>query len=191
MPLAVLAGIGWHFLGAAFAASFYAPIGKVKHWSWETTWALMGFFSWILLPLSLCYLVLPNFHAFYASFDPKILLTVALFGAMWGVGNVSYGLTMRHLGISLRQQHHRRQPADADIAMNATGSFVVSWSTDNQDIYAQQFNADGTMLGNEFQVNTTTADQAYERSTPFPARERTLAISRIKGNSPRKKSTAT
>ena len=49
----------------------------------------------------------------------------------------------------------------ADIAMNATGSFVVSWSTDNQDIYAQQFNADGTMLGNEFQVNTTTADQAY------------------------------
>jgi L-rhamnose-H+ transport protein len=101
MPLAVLAGIGWHFLGAAFAASFYAPIGKVKQWSWETTWALMGFFSWILLPLSLCYLVLPNFHAFYASFDPKILLTVALFGAMWGVGNVSYGLTMRHLGISL------------------------------------------------------------------------------------------
>ena len=26
---------------------------------------------------------------------------VALFGAMWGVGNVSYGLTMRHLGMSL------------------------------------------------------------------------------------------
>jgi len=29
------------------------------------------------------------------------LLKVALFGAMWGVGNVSYGLTMRHLGMSL------------------------------------------------------------------------------------------
>ena len=26
---------------------------------------------------------------------------MALFGAMWGVGNVSYGLTMRHLGMSL------------------------------------------------------------------------------------------
>ena len=49
----------------------------------------------------------------------------------------------------------------ADIAMNATGSFVVSWSTDNQDIYAQQFNADGSMAGSEFQVNTTTADQSY------------------------------
>ena len=45
--------------------------------------------------------------------------------------------------------------------MNATGSFVVSWSTDGQDIYAQRFNADGSMVGNEFQVNTTTADESY------------------------------
>jgi len=101
MPTAILAGIGWHFVGAAFAASFYAPIEKVKKWSWETTWVLMGLVSWILLPLSLCTIVLPNFHAFYASIDPKTMWLVALFGAMWGVGNVSYGLTMRHLGISL------------------------------------------------------------------------------------------
>ena len=32
---------------------------------------------------------------------PHLLLKVALFGAMWGMGNVSYGLTMRHLGMSL------------------------------------------------------------------------------------------
>jgi L-rhamnose-H+ transport protein len=30
-----------------------------------------------------------------------MLMKVAFFGAMWGIGNVSYGLTMRHLGISL------------------------------------------------------------------------------------------
>jgi len=101
MPIAILAGIGWHFVGAAFAASFYAPIGKVKNWSWETTWAVAGFFSWILLPLSLSYLLLPDFYAFYASQPAGLLLTVAFFGAMWGVGNVSYGLTMRHLGMSL------------------------------------------------------------------------------------------
>jgi L-rhamnose-H+ transport protein len=88
-------------VGAASAASFYAPIGKVKKWSWETTWAVAGFFSWILLPISVSFLLLPDFHAFYASIDTHVLLKVALFGAMWGVGNVSYGLTMRHLGISL------------------------------------------------------------------------------------------
>jgi L-rhamnose-H+ transport protein len=47
------------------------------------------------------YHLLPNFRAFYASIDPHVLLIVALFGAMWGVGNVSYGLTMRNLGMAL------------------------------------------------------------------------------------------
>ncbi len=99
--MTILAGIGWHAVGAAFAASFYAPIGKVKKWSWETTWAVAGLFSWILLPISVSLILLPNFQDFYAQFDLHLLLKVALFGAMWGVGNVSYGLTMRHLGISL------------------------------------------------------------------------------------------
>ena len=100
MPV-ILAGIGWHTLGAACAASFYAPIEKVKKWSWETTWAVAGFFSWILLPIGFALLLLPHFGVFYASFSSHLLLKVALFGAMWGVGNVSYGLTMRHLGMSL------------------------------------------------------------------------------------------
>lgn len=97
----ILAGIGWHTLGAAMAASFYAPIGKVKKWSWETTWAVAGFFSWVLLPIGVSLVLLPHFGAFYASLSPGLITKVALFGAMWGVGNVSYGLTMRHLGMSL------------------------------------------------------------------------------------------
>jgi L-rhamnose-H+ transport protein len=100
MPV-ILAGIGWHMVGAAMAASFYAPIEKVKKWSWETTWAVAGLFSWILLPISVSFLLLPDFHAFYASIGPQVLFPVALFGAMWGIGNVGYGLTMRYLGMSL------------------------------------------------------------------------------------------
>jgi L-rhamnose-H+ transport protein len=88
-------------VGAASAATFYAPIEKVRKWSWETTWAVAGLFSWILLPISVSWLLLPNFLDFYSSIGPQVLWPVALFGAMWGVGNVSYGLTMRHLGMSL------------------------------------------------------------------------------------------
>ena len=88
-------------VGAASAAAFYAPIEKVKKWSWETTWAVAGFFSWILLPIGVSMLLLPDFHGFYASMDTQMLMKVAFFGAMWGIGNISYGLTMRHLGISL------------------------------------------------------------------------------------------
>jgi L-rhamnose-H+ transport protein len=98
---AALVGIGWHMIGAACAASFYVPIAKVKKWSWETTWVVAGIFSWILLPLSISFFLLPGFRGFYGSIDGSLLIKVALFGAMWGVGNVSYGLTMRHLGMSL------------------------------------------------------------------------------------------
>ena len=99
--MSIIAGIGWHMVGAASAASFYAPIEKVKKWSWETTWAVAGVFSWILLPIGVSLLLLPHFGEFYASIPGSVLLKVALFGAMWGVGNVSYGLTMRYLGMSL------------------------------------------------------------------------------------------
>lgn len=99
--LSIFAGIGWHLIGAASAASFYAPIEKVKRWSWETTWAIAGLFSWVLLPIGVSLLLLSDSHSFYTSMGSHLLLKVALFGAMWGVGNVSYGLTMRHLGMSL------------------------------------------------------------------------------------------
>jgi len=88
-------------VGAAAAASFYAPIEKVKKWSWETTWVVAGIFSWILLPLAVSLLLLPHFLAFYAAIPGHVLALTFLFGCMWGIGNVNYGLTMRYLGMSL------------------------------------------------------------------------------------------
>jgi len=71
--MAIIAGIGWHMVGAASAASFYAPIEKVKKWSWETTWAVAGIFSWILLPIGVSFLLLPNFGEFYSSIPTRVL----------------------------------------------------------------------------------------------------------------------
>ncbi len=52
-----------------------------------------------------------------------------------------------------------RQQAHPDIAINDDGIALVTWSSRHQDgsdwgIYAQRFNADGTRLGDEFQVNS-------------------------------------
>ncbi|MBN9660405.1 MAG: L-rhamnose/proton symporter RhaT [Acidobacteria bacterium] len=97
----IISAIGWHMVGAASAASFYAPIGKVKKWSWETTWAVAGIFSWVLLPILVSFFLLPDFRGFYAALDSSVVWKAFLFGSMWGVGNVNYGLTMRYLGMSL------------------------------------------------------------------------------------------
>lgn len=97
----IIAGIGYHALGAAAGACFYAPIEKVKRWSWETTWWVAGIFSWVLLPLMVSLVLLPDFLRYYAGISGQVLALTFLFGCMWGVGNISYGLTMRYLGLSL------------------------------------------------------------------------------------------
>ncbi|WP_414148762.1 L-rhamnose/proton symporter RhaT [Erwinia sp. BNK-24-b] len=101
MSQLIFSGILWHLVGAASAACFYAPFKKVRHWSWETMWSVGGVMSWIILPWAVSAALLPNFWAFYSSFSLAQLLPVFLFGAMWGIGNINYGLTMRYLGMSM------------------------------------------------------------------------------------------
>lgn len=101
MNNAVMLGILWHLVGAASAACFYAPFKKVRRWSWETMWSIGGVMSWLILPWAVSYVLLPDFWHYYRSFSLSTLLPIFLFGAMWGIGNVNYGLTMRYLGMSM------------------------------------------------------------------------------------------
>ncbi|BDH44124.1 L-rhamnose-proton symporter [Salmonella enterica subsp. enterica serovar Choleraesuis] len=94
-------GIFWHLVGAASAACFYAPFKKVQKWSWETMWSIGGIVSWIILPWAITCWLLPDVGAYFSSFSTSTLLPVFLFGAMWGIGNINYGLTMRYLGMSM------------------------------------------------------------------------------------------
>lgn len=64
-------------------------------------WSVGGVVSWIILPWLISALLLPDFWAYYSSFSLSTLLPVFLFGAMWGIGNINYGLTMRYLGMSM------------------------------------------------------------------------------------------
>ncbi len=56
--------------------------------------------------------------------------------------------------------------SNMDIAMDDNGNFVVVWNSDHLDndglaIAARHFDASGTPLGNEFQVNTYTTQDQY------------------------------
>ena len=101
MNHAITMGIFWHLVGAASAACFYAPFKKVRHWSWETMWSVGGICLVAYLALdgqrSCCCLISGDISLPFAS----TLLPVFLFGAMWGIGNINYGLTMRYLGMSM------------------------------------------------------------------------------------------
>lgn len=55
----------------------------------------------LILPWTISAMLLPDFWGYFSSFNASTLLPVFLFGAMWGIGNINYGLTMRYLGMSM------------------------------------------------------------------------------------------
>jgi L-rhamnose-H+ transport protein len=94
-------GVGLHWLGGLASASFYVPYRWVRRWSWETFWLAGGVFSWIIAPWVLAWLNTRDLFSVLSSTPVSTLLWVAFFGLLWGVGGLTYGLTMRYLGLSL------------------------------------------------------------------------------------------
>lgn len=94
-------GVVLHAIGGLAAASFYIPYKRVKSWAWETYWLAGGFFSWIVAPWVFMLLIAPGSLAAIAEAPRRSLLWTYFFGVLWGIGGLTFGLTMRYLGIAL------------------------------------------------------------------------------------------
>lgn len=93
-------------VGAFCQSSSYVPINKIKGWSWESYWLVQGIFAWLIFPLLGALLAVPEGHSLCELFTPdtrfNTLMTI-LFGVLWGVGGLTFGLSMRYLGVALGQ----------------------------------------------------------------------------------------
>ena len=94
-------GVFFHWLGGLASGSFYVPYKGVKKWSWETYWLVGGFFSWIICPIILATLLTNDVFGVIKQQSASTLWWTYFFGAMWGFGGLTFGLTMRYLGMSL------------------------------------------------------------------------------------------
>jgi L-rhamnose-H+ transport protein len=94
-------GVVFHWIGGLAAASFYIPYRRVRRWSWETYWLVGGVFSWIVAPWTLASTLVPNVWDILRASPAATLFWAYFFGALWGLGGLTFGLTMRYLGIAL------------------------------------------------------------------------------------------
>ncbi len=94
-------GVFFHWLGGLASGSFYVPYRFVRHWSWETYWLVGGFFSWIIVPWTMALIIVPDLGAILSETPNRTLFWTYFFGLMWGFGGLTFGLTMRYLGMSL------------------------------------------------------------------------------------------
>ena len=92
-------------VGAFCQSSSYVPINRIKKWSWESYWIVQGVFAWLVFPFLGALLAVPEGHSLFEIYaaHPTDALWAMFFGVLWGVGGLTFGLSMRYLGVALGQ----------------------------------------------------------------------------------------
>jgi len=94
-------GVFFHWLGGFASASFYVPYKRIRLWSWEIFWLTGGIFSWAIAPWLFAALQTESLLQVLAEPPAATLFWCWFWGAMWGFGGLTFGLTLRYLGLSL------------------------------------------------------------------------------------------
>ncbi len=94
-------GVIFHWLGGLASASCYLPFRGIRRWSWETYWLLQGVFSWILAPILIAAALVPDLFVILHAAPASSVFFSYFWGFMWGFGALTFGLSIRYLGIAL------------------------------------------------------------------------------------------
>lgn len=99
--MGVFFGVILILLGGFSNGSFYLPFKKVKNWSWEIYWFIYALIALIFAPWIVSFLSVPDLLGLFREATAKSMLWPVVFGALWGVGGLTFGLSMRYLGMGL------------------------------------------------------------------------------------------
>ncbi len=94
-------GIIYHWIGGLASATNFIPFRGIKRWSWEIYWLVQGFAAWIVAPLVIAALFVPHLADVLRASPHSAIGYAVLWGCMWGVGGLTFGLSVRYLGIAL------------------------------------------------------------------------------------------
>lgn len=90
-----------HAIGGISASTCYLPSTKTKGWSWNTYWLTQSFFAWLVVPLLLAWITVPNFFSIIVNAPSKPFWMAFLLGGVYGFGGMSFGKAINHIGYSL------------------------------------------------------------------------------------------
>ena len=99
----ILLGLLIITIGSIGVSSSYIPINKIKEWSWENFWMVQGIFAWIVFPFLGALLAVSDDRSLCDIWSQGGALPAVIYGVLWGVGGLTFGLGMRYLGVALGQ----------------------------------------------------------------------------------------
>ena len=99
----ILLGLLIIAIGSFGQSSSYVPINKVKNWAWESFWIVQGIFAWLVFPLLGALLGVPEGMGLFELLGNGGAAKAIVYGILWGVGGLTFGLSMRYRGVALGQ----------------------------------------------------------------------------------------
>jgi L-rhamnose-H+ transport protein len=90
-----------HTFGGVSASTCYVPFEKVKQWTWESYWLVFSVFAWLITPLIVGFLTVPELLAVISESPAHVKWKAFLLGAVYGFGGMSFGFAIKHIGYSL------------------------------------------------------------------------------------------
>ena len=96
-----LFGLGIILIASVFQGSFVVPMAYAKGWKWENSWLLFSLLGMWVLNWMLAAISVPNLLGVYMNATPYQLMIPIVFGFLWGIGAICFGLGMAVMGLSL------------------------------------------------------------------------------------------
>lgn len=96
-----LLGTAIHAIGGGAAACCYLPFEKIKKWSYESFWIVQALFAWLIVPIIVGFLTVPNLLEIYKEAPTSAIVVPILLGALYGFGGMAFGFAIRQIGYSL------------------------------------------------------------------------------------------
>lgn len=88
-------------LGGLAGAVFAVPFRRIRGVAYESYWLVYALAGLLAFPLVLALATCPGTLKVIAGAGPKTLAQCVGFGALWGLGGLTWGLMIRYLGIGL------------------------------------------------------------------------------------------
>jgi len=88
-------------LGGIAGATFALPFRGIRNMKYESYWLVYALAGLVVFPLILASATCPNLFGLIGNADSSVLVRCIGFGALWGLGGLTWGLMIRYLGIGL------------------------------------------------------------------------------------------
>jgi L-rhamnose-H+ transport protein len=88
-------------VASLFLGAFGLGMKYMNPLPWEAWWMVHSVVGMLIFPLTWAWLTVPDLFAVIASAPPAAIQKGMLFGFLWGVGGMMFGVSVRYVGMSI------------------------------------------------------------------------------------------